>query len=584
MLTGAWGIGKSYYIKNSLVPFLSESKDSKHQCIVVSLYGLSSLAEISKTIYLEVRAKKLKAESESGKVAALVAKTVLRGLAGSVGLDLNADEKDFQAIYESINLAGKLIVFEDVERAGIGILEILGYVNSLVEQDDVKVLLVTNEAEIIKYRPAEKKETENKTGRWSAGAEISKVPCETNEYTEETQRYLETKEKSVGDTITFTGDLEAAVKEIIKSFDNKALLQFATEQTVEDITEIMYLTRNANLRSVIFACQKTSDIFEIIDNNGNYSEDFQRTVFYGIVAFSLRLHAGTKVKWDGMDSFSSELGIGQYPLFQFCFDYITTQQFDIASIPAAAKSLDRLRLYDRNKTNADSDLQALCGYHIHYEVEVKNAVANITRRLSNPEDISFYDYGRIAASLVSVKHALDIEIDTATALLISNLKGRGNYIREDDLFLYALGWETEEERDEYNKIRKEMICALNDVKDIIPEFTYLPEQVPSLYEYTVKHSGYYFEARGFAKFLNIPRFVEMFFRCTPAQMNRARATFVSLYRSDEIKDYFADDLLSIKELLAAVESSAQQADIDSVQKMQCQWFINNLTEIANKLS
>lgn len=40
-----------------------------------------------------------------------------------------------------------------MERSGIDILEVLGYVNNLVEQDGVKVLLVANEEEIKQYKP-----------------------------------------------------------------------------------------------------------------------------------------------------------------------------------------------------------------------------------------------------------------------------------------------------------------------------------------------------------------------------------------------------------------------------------------------
>ena len=47
MITADWGTGKSYYIKNKLVPFL-DSKGKK--CIVISLYGLSSVRDISKSI------------------------------------------------------------------------------------------------------------------------------------------------------------------------------------------------------------------------------------------------------------------------------------------------------------------------------------------------------------------------------------------------------------------------------------------------------------------------------------------------------------------------------------------------------
>ena len=52
-------------------------------------------------------------------------------------------------LYESVDFSGKLIILEDLERTNIGILKLLGYVNNLVEQDGVKVLLVANEEEII---------------------------------------------------------------------------------------------------------------------------------------------------------------------------------------------------------------------------------------------------------------------------------------------------------------------------------------------------------------------------------------------------------------------------------------------------
>lgn len=47
MLTAEWGTGKSHYITNELIPFLEGN--GGHKCIVVSLYGLSSVNDISKS-------------------------------------------------------------------------------------------------------------------------------------------------------------------------------------------------------------------------------------------------------------------------------------------------------------------------------------------------------------------------------------------------------------------------------------------------------------------------------------------------------------------------------------------------------
>ena len=59
MLTGEWGTGKSHYIQNELVPYIQKNNSN---CITVSLYGLESTAEISKSIYLELRTDKFSLE------------------------------------------------------------------------------------------------------------------------------------------------------------------------------------------------------------------------------------------------------------------------------------------------------------------------------------------------------------------------------------------------------------------------------------------------------------------------------------------------------------------------------------------
>ena len=67
-----------------------------------------------------------------------------------LNIDLSMDEKDLENLYKSIDLKDKLLVFGDVERSGIDLIEFLGYVNNLVETDGVKVLLVVNEEELLR--------------------------------------------------------------------------------------------------------------------------------------------------------------------------------------------------------------------------------------------------------------------------------------------------------------------------------------------------------------------------------------------------------------------------------------------------
>lgn len=147
MLTGEWGSGKTYYIENQLTKFLQD--DKKNRCIIISLYGLEDISEISKSIYMELRMKPPIKDSELLTTGKVIAKTVIKNVFGKFGIDTNMSDDDLQNIYSSVDLDGKLLIFEDLERSHIEIIKLLGYINNLVERDGVKVLLVANENEIL---------------------------------------------------------------------------------------------------------------------------------------------------------------------------------------------------------------------------------------------------------------------------------------------------------------------------------------------------------------------------------------------------------------------------------------------------
>lgn len=258
MLTAPWGTGKSYYIQNKLMPFIDS--DEEKRCIVVSLYGLKDLHEISKSIYLEIRAKAFAKKSEKLSTGKLIGKTIIKGIASFFNVDLSMKEEDLQKMYESIDLTGKLIILEDLERSNIDIIEIMGYVNNLVEQDGVKVLLVANEEEIIKEEKqkieSESEAVKNILDGYSKQKELPKLK-------EDAKDYLHIKEKTISDTINFVAPLSESIKQIMASFDCEyfdTLLQEKNSDIIKEIIGKIGNQQNINLRSFIFACQKTTDI------------------------------------------------------------------------------------------------------------------------------------------------------------------------------------------------------------------------------------------------------------------------------------------------------------------------------------
>lgn len=575
MLSGDWGTGKSHYIQHELVPELE--KDSKTQCVTVSLYGIKSVNEISKSIYLEIRAKKLQLNGEAATAGKVIGKTLLKGVTSFFGVDLSSNEADMQQLYESIDLSGKLIVLEDLERSQIDILELLGYINNLVEQDSVKVLLVANEHELIKYEIIQQ---DHEAKKRTTGIFSSRDPSPTKVYTEKTKQYLAVKEKTVGDTLQFEGDLETAIHQIIVSYENPILNRFS-DGCVNNICEILQFSRSNNLRSFIFACQKTVDIFEQLPTEYD-DENFIKCIFYSIIFFALRLKSGKNLRWDDSEIYSVNLGHETFPLFKFCYEYIMFQELDVSKIPVAYNALKEKLLYDKHKTYNNPDILALCNYHLHNEDDVLKAVDTVTKRLENPEDISFYDYGNIAIYLVVIKDILGCNIDTAKTLLVRNLEGRGNDLQLERIFRTSLGETSPSARKEYEALRREMGNALKKGTQVVPGFDYLPEQSESFYAYVIKNEGLFYMGESFAGKLDVQRLAQMFAMCSPEQKDNIRGAFATIYRSDNLRPYITNDYSAVQELLQAVEADIA-TQTDKIQKLQYTWFIGNLTDILHRM-
>lgn len=595
MLTGPWGTGKSYYIQNELKPFLEKKENGGHSCVIVSLYGLKDTAEISKSIYLGTRMKFLTVASEKSTTVTFAGETIIKGIAGAFGVDLSVSERSLKRLYASVNLTGKLVVLEDLERSGIDILEVLGYVNNLVEQDGVKVLLVANEEEIIKYELGnkvigrrKKEEIEEEIEEEKRLHEAFDVPFENKGEIVQcrlSEDYLRLKEKTISDTIEFEEDYQTAIREIVQMFDNETLNKFSTIESIKDILDIMLHCQSYNLRSFIFACQKTNDIFSSLDEKYLSDENFVQAVFIGILSFVLKQKNGNAHTWGNEKYFSAVLGHGKAPLFKFCYDYIMRQITEFEDIEGAYQAYSELVLYDKNRSNNDNDIITLQTYYVRTDSDVLDAINNIERRLEVPEDISFYQYGTIAVYAIIIKGILGCDIDTIKRRLVANLEGQGNKLELEQIFRTIIGTDcTTKQKEEYESLRKEMARSLKKGDKIIPNFDYQPEQSKDFYDYAITNEGKFHTQESFAAQFDMKRLSEMFRNSTAEQKQQIRGVFVGMYRIGNIKSFLANDRESIVQLLEFIKADRSGDVGDRIQQLQYDWFIKNLEEIKRKLS
>ncbi len=571
MLTAFWGMGKSYYIQNSLIPYLE--RDGIKKCVVVSLYGLNNIKEISKAIYLELRTKRLNVKGEKQEAGKIVAKTILKSGLSMAGIDFSVKEEDLEKLYTSIDLTGKLIILEDLERSSISVKQVLGYVNNLVEQDGVKVLLVANENEI--------KETCTITIQNSKGEEEKKW-----EYTEETKEYLKIKEKTVSDTILYLCDYDAAIESILKIFSDGNTNRCLEEKDsrgkaviVREIYNVMMDVKIYNLRSLIFACQKTVDIFA--NYTGALDDDFFKHVFLGNLAFSLRLKDDDDLTWSEKTSPNS-LGTGKYPLYKFCYEYIKYQNLDVAVISIEQEAFRERKEYERKQSGANTALSILYDFTMQKGVVLECAVEMVRDELKDGNVIPLTQYGKLANYLIAVKCVLknpDI-VDQCKLLMLDNLKKSA---QKDDKVLDRLNfhdsfsfWD-EGQVSEYDEFIKEMSSIFQH-----DAFSYVADEEPIVYlekitklmcdsERPVRHR------RSFMERVEIEKILLALEKATAEQVSEFRKGLLSVYRIANIREFLPNDKEALVKLQAGVQHLlACGKGADRVVQLQYSWLVSNV--------
>ena len=170
----------------------------------------------------------------------------------------------------------------------------------MVEHDNVKVLLVTNEDELVKKH----------------------IP--------DNSKYFNIKEKTVSDTIQFHLPVSNAIDNIMNSFSFKNEQESDRRKLITEVEKIMDEEKCHNLRPFIFACQKTEDILNQI--NDDIDTEFKTNIFLSNVSFCLKRKNDDSIKWNGIEYLSTKLGTLKYPLFKFAYDYIIFQYLDLVAV------------------------------------------------------------------------------------------------------------------------------------------------------------------------------------------------------------------------------------------------------------
>lgn len=140
LLTGKWGCGKTYFIKN----YIKKHKED-YKFVYISLFGLKSIDEVNELIFSQLHP--VLGSKPAKLVTGLFKSAVKIGIPIADVTTIDIEPSNFN-FFQQDNYNNSIFVFDDLERSFISYDEILGFINNLTEHNSLKVILVTNTEEI----------------------------------------------------------------------------------------------------------------------------------------------------------------------------------------------------------------------------------------------------------------------------------------------------------------------------------------------------------------------------------------------------------------------------------------------------
>ena len=580
LLTGEWGSGKSYYINNSLCPFL---KEHNVKCVVVSLYGIDNLSDLSKQIFMKLRFPALSYKSEAVECASLIGHSIINNALSFKGVNINSSDKQLQKLFDSVNLKNILLVFEDVERSSIDILKLLGFINAIVEYDGAKVLLVANEDELLRINDSYRSEQDFLS---SDKSKSQGNPQNTeNEYI---SKYKRIKEKTIGDTIRFKADSVETTRSIISKFSGVWSKTLIDPNEIDNISGIVISSCNSNYRLLKYALQKCNDIFSYVPKH-TFDDSFYQVTFEGALIISGRFVSSDVPKWEGTRHISPQLGSAKSPVFRFVYDYLRWGTVIPEDIVAASIEYENYCYFEKNATHEnDEDLYVMDNFYTCTEKEVLNALKNIEKKLEKKGFIGIYAYERLGYLVIKSGSVVGVDTDNICSLMIQNAKRmcKKQQLSSDEIIsgMYGGDADSKDIKDKYIVFINELTSVIDNSNENT-DFSYNPEEINTLYSNARKNKQQFIRHHSFIGQFDVSKTVSMLCDSTSEQIHDFRGLLFVYYRNVTKNEYDDVDREALGKLLDLItEKTKKKNKWDRIQLLQIKYLISNIEEFIEKMT
>lgn len=431
LLDGEWGCGKTFFVKEYLMPTLEKLENTK--ILKISLYGISDIEMIQEMIYAQwLEAYVGKMTNKWGVIGSAVSKGIsflgkpaLRIIENKLGTEDVAEKLAANVFDDSINQnTPNIIIFDDIERCRIDIIQLMGFLNNLSENNRFKLILVANEKEVnridnpieeaLKYlvvmNNKEDVELKNndRTGLKEAAIRI---------FGEESL-YERTREKLIGLTIPYSVSVSEAFEAIIDKYIRNKDLQVRVKANKDNIIKILDENSHRNLRSLISACIAIEDILISVDESKFsekelLNEEINTIILYSVYS-AIRKSVGKLFQWPSDTRYtcvnSSLMESDQTKIYGYAFvdEYWKTQCVDKNVI---VKDLqDRINYRNeieksrqRSQEHSNLAMYKLSDWYLLKDEDVKNLIQQMRNELAEKK-YQPYEFKQIICTLMEINN------------------------------------------------------------------------------------------------------------------------------------------------------------------------------------
>lgn len=416
MLDGEWGCGKSYLVEHEIAPMFAKGGIlGKKKYIYISLYGISSLEALEAAVSSEYITAML-GKKKAGLVQTISAlgpvwlKTIDwngEALSDSSGTIMQMVKEHF------VQLNDCFFVFDDLERCCIPSVEVLGYINRLIEHNHCKALIIANERECgHAVKPREELRLiaaamieENRQGVLQKERVGNIQSLKEELFGNKDTLYFRTKEKLIGKTLRYEADLELTVAAITDQVIDKLIGNMEINKIVsETCIKAMQEERTKNMRILQYALSIFAQVFEVIQSikmDEEEREQILRQVMDAALRISVRYKKDENVdrslfQWNDKSAYGEvyceeEPSFGndkqkyvawmkrRFFSFRFIHQYILTGKMDLGMAKRDLEAYAEI-LSNERKLNEDGYTKLRNGYWHLTEAEMHAAIMKMEER------------------------------------------------------------------------------------------------------------------------------------------------------------------------------------------------------------